>query len=1263
MRELPIAGTGLVTARTVSFFDDDTIQTVRERIALQVNSHPDRLFVMVKCEVPREYYSSNPKHWSELFFRLSYDGKTVTADALKTYISEIRPTQMTPRAVTLAEWDEYAEDLKPLLDPEVDGHEWRILGVGVERSMILPLPPGEVTLPAALIPTPAAQSLFETFHPTASEFRVVELEEELSDVVKSIYFPFFLPTTPANIQSKAASLDKAQATLQRLLDLKEVAAHETTSIVRAKWFVPLVSTRFTAPRARFEQIFYGLTVSKDTPYIGYFTSKSESMRHKFYVENPKEKKPLVDTTMWKSWLATSMPQRQRPTLLLYRGTSRGSYDRIALTPTDLILSCVRTKESTESMDEMKTRLASWLSTLDALTPFLTGSDLTDDRWELGDLSVIATYPKEVREFDMHRFPCLRTIFGFQKDTFRLLRAEHGETDISPKEIQAIQVLNEEGVEPSPALLADQMDMSIEEATELFTRVTTRAEDVNMERSLRTYPAITFTNKEVIVKFVTSLERTLRYVDILRYVLTSESEEVNGVCPRRMDIVPAKIAPSTVVPEDDGGVDPFAEFGFEREDESIPEEIVAPVKESSKMAVGKQEITTTYNYFNNRLQSFDPATFDKDVHPEKCEKLNQVVALTPEDRAKMPPEYRYDDAPDTEKLESKDPDGLLICPPFWCMRDEIPLREAQLIKGEDGKLHCPVCNGKVRTSDSVDIREFSVIARKPDHKFPDFMKVVSGINQRRIPCCYKTPSSTAAVQLKEDDTYILKTDTITLPALRLARLPPETAARLHIQTDYAKSLKGDRLLAKRDDTFRVGLGRPSKTLPILLDDKTPIKPPRDAPDKVVTCSFFRTWTSMGEGSTQIERAIAGIDRAYENGEMKALDELEYVTTFLTCEVIRIDPKTLDVMCGFWSNKRPGTGEHSRAIALLGNDVIAHVRRVQLGARKFSTHYASNLHKSPFKGTTLTPLRQAHTRACAINLPSWDDAIKEIQTHGMNEYQVILDPFKQSQALFVPRQICLPIQPMMTNLHAGTVVRAGYADIPAEELPTQATVRAFMEDTSHPGFKVNKALHDIDGRVVELLLESGFRVPVQPEDAQGSPGEVMATVRKAREDTLVDAPPNAADLRLAQNISYSAEVYEFLMFSLAHDLQTEEYRDLRASITQRSVTAKQLTEWFKKEGYEDETKTPQDLVNKVRSPCGQYTNKDACNTSTLCGWHKNTCKIKVKSTIDMQHVLQRMTGTLRENDKRRALVLDNRMSPFFSTILYLEMPHELITSVVE
>ena len=200
-----------------------------------------------------------------------------------------------------------------------------------------------------------------------------------------------------------------------------------------------------------------------------------------------------------------------------------------------------------------------------------------------------------------------------------------------------------------------------------------------------------------------------------------------------------------------------------------------------------------------------------------------------------------------------------------------------------------------------------------------------------------------------------------------------------------------------------------------------------------------------------------------------------------------------------------------------------------------------------------------------------------------------------------------------------------------------------------------------------------MPIIPEEAEASvvPKEVIQTVSHFNEAMLVDGEPNKEDIKLAQETSYQSEIYEFLMFSLSKHIQTgpdgsildPTYEVLRNSIANRGAALyNELKKWFKAEAYEDSTKSPVEFVNKVRTPCGQFTDKDKCNKSSLCGWHKNTCKIRVKPIVEKEAVLKRMVKTLRDNDKQRALVLDARLSPFFSTVLYLEMPHELITTSV-
>lgn len=1276
MKTVPVKGTG----ETITFFEDDTIETVRQMVALASNSHPDRLFLQVRGSFPKEYYANNPKRWTDLFFRMSYDGKVIPLDVMQTYLNYVRVgTGMTAQEVTLDEWERREEFLAPLYDPPTDFEELRILGVEEAKSFVMPIPPKDIPLPPARIPQVQPQSLYETFHPyEVTEIVGGEYETTMTELIKRNYFPRFKPSTPNNIESLRGSLQSSQAQYKALLDL-DTPKHETAAIVRVKWYIPLISTRIQAPRARFEQIFYGMTVSKDTPYIGYFTAKSETLRHKFYVEDPKVKEPFVDKVMWRGWISNTQPQRRMPTLLLYRGTARNSFDRIAVTEKDITVSCFRSKTSTETLEDLKTSLDTWLRSLDALMPFVVQSDLDKTRWDLGDLSAVATYPSEIREedIDMHRFPCLQTIFGYQNETFRLLRSEHSSDDISPLEIQAIQALSQEGADASPEYLAAELNISQPEASELLASVQARSEDIDIEKSLRAYPTLKFGSKEVVIKFVTDLDRTLKYADILRFVLTSNSEAVNQVCPRRMD----KVAPKVTVPQQELDVDaeynPDEELnallGLTEEEEVVPEQAEAPPTASApkprkvKLA---QKSNRTYNYFNNRLQKFDPSTFDKTLYPSSCEKLKQVVVLSPEDQTRVGPNYNYAEAPEAEKLPLEDPEGLAICPAYWCMRDEIPLREDQLVTGEDGELHCPVCDGKVRPNDNVDTIEYSVIKRNTLAKFPDLMSNESGINQRKMPCCYqKARSSTAVLGSKEDETYILREDVAVIPGLRMAYLSSKLVEVLGVTPEYDTSTKKGRLLSGKGDVFRVGLGRPAKTLPVLFGDRTPILRPKDpaARENLMRCSFVRTWRG---GGADIEKVIADIDATYQRGEMNLMDELEYVTTFLRCEVILVDTESNQVACGFWSDS---VGANSRTIAILGQDILANVSRKKEGSKAYKTIYDADLRNASFTAT-LAKLRELHAKACSVDVPVLKDALAELRAKGKADYHVIQDPFRRIQAVFIPREVILPIQPFNGDAYPGAVVHRGYFDIPETDLPTGANERAFLGDTRHPKYKIRDSgnLQDVNGRTVELMLESGFRVPIQPEESpkKEAAREVWQTAMK-REGDLVDAPPNADDVKLAEQISYEAEVYEFLMFSLSKNVAVDEngdiiepmYGNLRNAIASRSDNLlKELKTWFKHNAYEDTTKSPVEFVNKVRTPCGQYTQKDACNKSSLCGWHKSSCKIRVKPIVEKDKVLARIAKTLRNNDKQRALVLDERLSPFFSTILYMEMPHEWITTVV-
>ena len=791
---------------------------------------------------------------------------------------------------------------------------------------------------------------------------------------------------------------------------------------------------------------------------------------------------------------------------------------------------------------------------------------------------------------------------------------------------------------------------------------------------------------MIIKFVTNLERTLEYADILRFVLSLKEDDDIGICERdATEAAPVVAVPQQAISDTDydaSNEDFLAGLGLDAPEEPAAEEEpgAAAAREEPRRVAVAQTAASTFNYFNNRLQKFDPRTFDS-TYPGECERNRQVIVLTPDQQEairsdeRMGEVYTYSERPEREKLQLEDPEGLAICPPYWCIRDEIPLlppvdpwEEGHLRIGEDGSPECPVCRGKVRKSDRDNPVEFTVIERNTATIYPNLMKAVSATNKRRMPCCYKVGRSTKEVKKKKGDdvNYVIGVERSRLPALRFAYLDPELARRLQLETHYETSIRMGRLGIGNEDVFRIGIGRASQTLPTLLGVSTEIKRPKDAPDNVKKCSFFLSWNKLGEGKNQTEKIIDGIDRAYMAGDLDILKEVEYVASFLDTIVIRIDPKTYEVICGFWTENINKT---AKIIALIGNDILGFVSRTKGMVRSHVLSYKVDLVLKKFSKTRAV-LVDAHTKACSADIPTLNETRnRELRGIAEDEYSFILDPFDRIQAIYVHGRAILPIRPTAQEID-GT--KLYYHQIRERELPEPAAARAFLGSTLHDGFKIKEELYNAQGDLVEFLLKSGFRSPVKAvESKKDEPAtEVTETIRTVGEDTLVDGAPKKRDEELARNVTYEEEIYQFMLYSLSKDIVSE-YQSLREAIESRKeeTIRSQLKPWFTDNAYTSISMLPANFVNKVRKPCGQFSDDpDACKNSTLCGWvqrpgSEGMCKIKVhvkKERISTDILINRIAKGLANNDKLRNLVLDDRISPFFSTILYLEMPHELITT---
>jgi len=841
----------------------------------------------------------------------------------------------------------------------------------------------------------------------------------------------------------------------------------------------------------------------------------------------------------------------------------------------------------------------------------------------------------------------------------------------------------------------ELSIPIQTARELIQHVQTRIDEDSRigDKVFRGYPTMRLGPDYVIASSTSNYEKTLQYSNILRYILSNtESPELNRICPKRAERVAAE---SAVVSTEPLEVDAALEeeysdlFAFLEHEEETPEiESIAETVDTIQRISTEQKQGTTYNYFKSRLQKFDPITFDptRSQYPKKCEQKHQPIILSDTDLKRLdkgPYDVKNGKLPEDRLINIENPDGTVVCPDYWCMRDQIPLSDDQLDKS-NGEIKCPVCHGKLQTRTTDNPREFPLIKRETGFIYPGYVDYKSPRNGKPMPCCFKKSRSKKNEKIEkdtEDKYYVLGIDKTAKPE-RIAFLPSSILMALHINEKYESFKDGGvrRLMSPNKGFFRTGLGRSSENLPKFLGLKAKIPSPRESVETVLKCSFLHSWKRVGTThldsieneikklnndplvQTELAKLISGIDDAFHKKELSALEELEYTTLALQCDVFRIFINSSKLGCMFYA---PIVRPRSRGIIVLQNedevDILAYTERKTRGFE-----FRCNIYESPFAKETYVELEKLRNQSCKLKIPSYNEALLAIQQLlpiiEEDDYEIILDPYNRGQALYVPGKLILPFQstPLPEVLQAKI---SGYKEVTNENLPDYESMKVLLETAAKisPGFAYKEDLFNNNRQKVEILLDSGLRIPIKPVQMEArEAGEVIETVREIGESKLTFGDESVEIKQQQREISYSAEVYEFLLFQLTKDIEVD-YKELGNAL--REVSPKitsihpLLQKWFEETTQFVDIKEPKQFLSKIREPCNE-----SCE-GELCGWDGDVCKVQINSGIKKDKLFHRLLSTLVENSKIRSMILDGRTTPFFSTILYLELPHELIVTDYE
>jgi len=1243
----------------VEFFRDDTIEIVQQQISRSLDIHPDRLFILVGLNLTPNYYSRDPRNWEKLFQRLSLDGLNVLPETFEAYCKELRiPSISEPfQKYDREEWMQ-SSSLKKLKNPSGDFIEYRILGVESVKSYCLPLEFSQISLkiPAAQLPIPEIQKLFLSIYGNLDihGFRVFEHES-----FEGPYFPLLRSVSPQRLtEAQIKSLETNSKHLKDLLGL-DFPQHEKVVILKGSWSIDLVDTNFgDAVRTRFEQIFYGLSMSPEIPSVTLWTSATEVSRHKFYRESGAQN-PFINIAMWKRWFSKTRPIRPRPTLVLYRGTSRESFDRIAISSIDIKFTSYRTQDNPDSLKTLQEKLLKWFMTFDAIIPFTQETDYALCRLELQEVKFEAFYPKAILKFDTSRLNCLTGIFEEStknKSIFRFLRSDHLEDDLNPRDLKVLNILRE-NLHVTAEELEKELKISLYDAVVLLDHIKKKIEEepeLLESREHQKFPKVEIREKSLIVAYVNEIDRYLTYSNLLRYILSNpNSASVNKICPKKLEVSDSTFSISATEQIDDSDLFDFLE------------------KEPPKKQEEQKEIKSSsgYSYFYDRLKTKNIPLASN--YTKKCEKQHQPTVFTEEDLAELSG-TPYDPQKYPEELKLEIDDGLTVCPEFWCMTDEIPLQKTQLEEFQ-GELVCPVCHGKIRkyNDKKSDIVEYSVIERKTGYKFPGFPK---GNEEKNIPCCYTTPYQKTLEKPAEDNgKYYIMNEDKNPSSLRLAYVNKKILKSLFINERYelAKS-SVNRIQSGMSGFFRVGMERPSADLSELLRLTKPVISPRFSIQCILKCSFISTWSKTSDKySEEIEKElsmkpfsenpqakkkmaeiISSISEDFEDGTLNKNYELEYSAIILKTDLFKIDLVSETLSCSFYA---PLTLNRSRGIIILQTDnhidCLSYVSRI---GKKLK--FRSNIFEEPFVEKTVQELFDLRTNACnIIDIPSYNDIIGELYRKGIEDFFIILDSFSRAQAFYKPGKFILPFKSVSFPLLKKNTL-SSYSDI--KDIPSyEDTLKLIKEFEVF--YKYSEDIYDSQGNVVEIMTTSGLRIPIKPfKKKEGQNSEVFRTIQNFEESDLTFGEHSEKDLQTYKKISYKAEIHEFLIFQLSKDL--EELPELKHVLMETPKSKKVeilLHSWFNDITEFMSVKKPIEFLSKIRKPCGQLK-EDSCKSAHMCAWTENKCKVQIRDEFSEEKVFQKLLGTLMENSKIRALVLDGRVTPFFSTILYLELPNELM-----
>jgi hypothetical protein len=720
--------------------------------------------------------------------------------------------------------------------------------------------------------------------------------------------------------------------------------------------------------------------------------------------------------------------------------------------------------------------------------------------------------------------------------------------------------------------------------------------------------------------------------------------------------------------------------------------------------------STHKYILRRLEERDKKRFiykaktPADRYPKICSQERQPISYTPtewnmlqSDDVKSKFIKKYLEDSERYVLEDDEMNNKYICPEYFCITDEIPLDEGDLI---DKK--CPICGGKIipdLPSDKLsklDFIEYSVLAKNSAAKFPRMnSKTLKKDFHMALPCCYdsykKGDEKRKSSKLEQD--YILGDDKFPLDQdkKRFGLLPKEAEDFLGVSSVGIFGTGLQRIM-------KVGtkaLLRMSRPNPVVMNT---VKELLKEYPSIEEDEFIKIFAELNNGN---------LIRIYGDNWSEDHPEREEFNDWASKRGIEVDNKRVfKIWTGeriykkkiysenlpithVWDLIQRITGSKLLVLHYNGSGNSISLRCPPIGALFEGDSYIMFFEKDGFYEQIVVGVRErtafkylnkinpenlkdigfnidlplsvwSKCRPYSTESPSWYIKPKLISEY-FEEDVFIIDPYSRIVSIVDSSNNIFPYYPTSVPAYNSNSIQYGYEYETLPEVMTEYTALMNGEDFQKPHSWI---LIDREPKmIVAIETVSMLRVPVKPTPMSKSIpslNEILLDSYNMNEDMILAFPDKPKSVDVLEKVKRDDQIRDWVLYQFSEYLRVNaKFRDIMEKTEKVTKSVKDMIGMWIMEnispvGSSDPT------IPKLKNVCSSLSEN---NCSGACVFDKGTCKISTRGTdLTQMDILEWILYSVFEDPKKRYLILNGEY-PKVSSMLYWEMENEVIFSKLD